>query len=158
MINTHFINRPFTLECPLYRLWFRLQVEQVRYARVKEPITYTYANKTKGLLELCHRLFQLQKVRPRAVVFLSSEQRAASEKVKLCKLMIKRRRDKGTSALVPHGLAWDQQDTRWGKRAEKYRGEKTDWRPTSSPHPLLSLVPGYSRPSRLPLTRALDVF
>ena len=33
--------------------------------------------------------------RPRAVVILSSEPRAASEKVKLCKLMVKRRRDWG---------------------------------------------------------------
>ena len=90
--------------------WFGLQVEQARYPRVR-PITYTYANKTKGFLELSYRLFQQQKVRPRAVVFLSSERRAASEKVKFCKLMRKRRRDKGTSALAPHGSAWDQQDT-----------------------------------------------
>ena len=51
-MNTHFINWPFTRECPFYKLWFRLQVEQVRYPRAKGPITYTYAYKTKGFLEL----------------------------------------------------------------------------------------------------------
>ena len=158
MINTHFINWPFTRECPFYKLWFSLQVEQVRYPRVKEPVTYTSANKKKGFLELYHRLFQLQKVRPRAVVFLSSEQRAESEKVKLCKLMIKRRRDKGTSALVPHGSAWDQQDTRLrsGGKGRKNIGER---RSIGAPPPPLIHYGAWSQatrglpahPSRLPL-------
>ena len=147
MINTHFINWPFTRECPFYKLWFRLQVEQVRYPRVKEPITYTSANKTKGFLELCHRLFQLQKVRPRAVVFLSSEQRAANEKVKLCKLMIKRRRDKGTSALVPHVSAWDQQDTMLcsGGKGRKHIGKR---RPIGAPLPPLIHYRAWSQATR----------
>ena len=57
VIKTHFINWPFTSECLFYKLWFRLQVEQVRYPRVEGPITYTNANKTKGFLELCHRIY-----------------------------------------------------------------------------------------------------
>ena len=40
--------------------------------------------------------------------------------------MKKRRRDKGTSALVPHGSAWDQQDTRLrsGGKGRKNIGER----------------------------------